>query len=506
VATAFVAIDRRLACDEARPVMIRMARFAWLMGVLLVPSLVFGPERAAAREAGRGKNVVLVVADDLGLEVGCYGHPVAKTPSMDALAARGVRFTNGFCTTSSCSASRSVILTGLYNHANGQYGHQHAEHNFHTFESLEAVPVLLAKAGYRTAYVGKYHVQPESVYHFDANLNDQPAYRFAFHQNQDDKIPGGARNSVGMADRVKSWLSRVPDQPFFLYFCPTDPHRAARGFANEQAAKWPGNTPVVYDPATVLVPPFLPDTPACRVELAEYLQAVSRLDQGLGRLMEVLEETGHKDDTLVIFLSDNGIPWPGAKTTLYEPGVRLPLIVSGPGVAVGQTCDALVTWADVVPTILAFAGAKGPAYPLQGRSFLPQLEKPDTPGAEAVFLSHTFHEVTNYYPMRAVRTARYKLIRNLAHGLSFPFASDLWESDTWQDVERSGRSDYGRRTVDAYLNRPEYELYDLETDPDETKNLAGSADHAVTLALLKKRLTTWQTETKDPWIVKDRHE
>jgi N-sulfoglucosamine sulfohydrolase len=480
--------DRRFR----RGLAVKTIRIAGLGFACLACAWLFPVVARAENQSKAARNVVLVVADDLGLDLGCYGHPAAKTPSLDALAARGVRFTNGFCTTSSCSASRSVILTGLYNHANGQYGHQHAEHNFHTFDNLEAVPVLLAKAGYRTASAGKYHVQPESVYHFDAYLND--------------KVPGGTRNPVAMADRVKPWLAEASDRPFFLYFCPTDPHRAASGFANEPGANRPGTTPVVYDPAKVPVPPFLPDTPACRVELAEYLQAVSRLDQGLGRLMEVLEETGHKDDTLVIFLSDNGMPWPGAKTTLYEPGVRLPLIVSGPGVAVGQTCDALVTWADVVPTILAFAGAKGPSYPLQGRSFLPQLGRPDTAGADAVFLSHTFHEVTNYYPMRAVRTARYKLIRNLAHGLSFPFASDLWESETWQDVEKSGRSDYGRRTVNAYLNRPEYELYDLETDPDETRNLAGSADHAVTLAHLKIRLTAWQTETKDPWIVKDRHE
>lgn len=444
-----------------------------------------------SRAQGRQRNVVLVVADDMGLQVGCYGDPVIRTPNLDALAAEGTRFSHAFCTTASCSASRSVILTGLQNHANGQYGHQHDVHNFHTFAWVRSLPRLLAEAGYRTAFVGKMHVQPEEVYPFEQNLNQG--------------IPGGSHNPVAMAEKAREFLLQRDSRPFFLYFCPTDPHRAGKGFANEK--DYPGVRRVVYDPERVPVPSWLPDLPETRSEWAEFYQAISRFDQGIGRLVEVLQETGHWEDTLILVLSDNGPPWPGAKTTLYEPGVRLPLIVRSPDQRRrGVVCDALVTWADLLPTVLEFAGVKGPEYPLHGRSFLPILEESHPQGWDEVYLSHTFHEITMYYPMRAIRTRRYKYILNLAHPLPFPFASDLYASATWQAVLQRGVKEYGRRKVEAYLHRPRHELYDLEKDPDEAVNLAEEPQYADILAELQGKLQTWQEKTKDPWRVKYRYE
>ena len=439
----------------------------------------------------RKRNVVLIVVDDQGYQAGCYGDPVVQTPNLDALAADGVRFTNAFCTSASCSASRSVILTGLYNHANGQYGHQHAYHNFHTFRWVRSLPVLLAEAGYRTCSIGKFHVQPEEIYHFEQYLNQG--------------IPGGSRNPVAMAEKAKEFIQQDDPRPFFLYFCTSDPHRAGNGFANER--EYPGVRRVSYDPDEVPVPPWLPDYPETRAELAEYYGAISRLDQGLGRLMEVLKETGHWDDTLMIYISDNGPPWPGAKTTLYEPGVRLPLIVRSPDQSRrGLVCNALVTWADITPTILEFTGVKGPDYPLHGRSFLPILEESDPEGWDEVYLSHTFHEITMYYPMRAIRTRRYKYILNLAHQLPYPFASDLYECATWQATLRRGDTKFGRRSIEAYIHRPRHELYDLESDPHEIVNLADDPQYKDLLAELQSKLRAWQEETKDPWTVKYRYE
>ncbi len=461
-----------------------MKRMGWagLAGV----ALLWGMAAVAA-----DRNVVVVVADDMGLELGCYGHPVVKTPHMDALAREGTRFTHAFCTTASCSASRSVILTGLQNHANGQYGHQHGEGNFHTFTSVKGLPVLLRDAGYRTASIGKFHVQPEAVYHFDEYLTGR-------------ELAGG-RNGVAMAERCREFISAESEKPFLLYFCSIDPHRAARGFGNE--ASYPGNEKVTYPPEEVVVPPFLPDQPEVRAELAQYSEAVSRFDQGVGRLMEVLKETGHLDDTLVILLSDNGIPFPGAKTSLYEPGMRLPLIVRSPDQKTrGGTTDAMVTWADLVPTILDYTEAKGPGYPLHGKSFLGVLDREQSEGFDEIHASHTFHEVQMYYPMRVVRERRYKLIWNVAHPLPIPFASDLWASDTWQGVLKRGDTTYGKRTMEAFLKHPAYELYDLEEDPDEAHNLVDSPEHAEVLARLQRKLKTFQQATKDPWYVKHEHE
>jgi len=438
-----------------------MKRIGWFFAVALL---------LASSAWGAPRNIVMMVTDDQGLDAGCYGNAALKTPNLDRLAAEGVRFTHAFCTTASCSPSRSVILTGLYNHANGQYGLQHAYHNFHTLESVRGLPVLLHEAGYRTCSVGKFHVQPEAVYHFDVYAKSEEAF-----------------------------LREKDDRPFFLYVCPTEPHRKGKDFG--------AGGPVKYDPKEVLVPPFLPDRPDVRQDLAGYYQAISRVDARLGRLLRTVKETGHWDDTLIVYLSDNGLPFPGAKTTLYEPGIHLPLVVRSPdGKRRGEVTNAMVTWADLTPTLLAWAGARAPDYPLHGRSFLEALEQADPPGWDEIYASHTFHEVTMYYPMRAIRTRRYKYILNLAHGLPYPFASDLYDSLTWQGILARKETMVGGRTVDAFLHRPRHELYDLQKDPQELVNLADRPEHAALLAELQAKLRAWQEKTKDPWLVKYTHE
>ncbi len=443
------------------------------------------------------KNVVLIVADDFGRDLGCYGNTAIQTPSLDGLAADGTLFTHAFCTTASCSASRSVILTGLYNHANGQYGLQHAAHHFHTFDRVKSLSARLGEARYRTARIGKFHVEPDKVYPFDQAL------------------PGDPRNGVAMADHCREVIAADDARPFFLYFCVTDPHRSGRFgspphkpnlFGNE--GRHAGVTEVPYDPSKVIVPPFLPDTPTCREELAQYYQAVSRVDQGVGRLVKILKETGHWDDTLLVFISDNGIPFPGAKTTTYEGGLRLPCLVRNPySKSRGVRTEAMITWVDIAPTILDFAGVAVAAGDLHGRSFLGVLDQQRPSGWDEVHASHTFHEVTMYYPMRVVRTRQYKLIWNVAHPLPFPFASDLYSSATWQEALAKGPdSAYGKRTIAAYVNRPRFELYDLDKDPDELVNLAADPAHAATLAQLLAKIKDMQKRTGDPWLHKWEYE
>ncbi len=463
-------------------------RWALMLAVLWGVSAASVPP-ARARQAQR-KNVVLIVADDHGRDLGCYGNRDVRTPHLDALAAEGTRFEFAFCTTASCSPSRSVILSGLQNHTNGQYGLEHATHKQNSHAWVRGLPNLLRDAGYRTCLVGKYHVAPESSYRFDEVANQGTM---------------GSRHTVRMAENAARFLRQADPRPFFLYFCPTDPHRAGEGFANER--EYPGISPARYDPKALQVPHFLPAQPEARRELAEYYAAVSRLDQGVGQLLRALRESGRLEETLVIYASDNGIPFPGAKTTLYEPGIRLPLLVRAPGQRRrGLVCRAMVSWVDLVPTVLQFTGARGPEYPLHGRSFLPLMEESDPPEWDEVYASHQFHEITMYYPMRAVRTRRYKYLRNLAHPLPFPFASDLWNSATWQGVLRRKDLRYGSRTTTAYVQRPQHELYDLEADPRELDNLAARPEHAPILAGLQAKLRAWQQRTGDPWLVKDRHE
>ena len=462
------------------------------------------------------RNVVLIVADDHGQDTGAYGNTAIKTPNLDRLAAGGTLFTNAFAPTARCSASRSVILSGLFNHRTGQYGHEHNYHHFKSFENMRTLPVLLAEGGYRTASIGKYHVAPEPVYHFQ------------------EYLPGNSRNPVEMANNSEDFIKADPDQPFFLYFCTSDPHRGGGKieespykpdrFGNREEG-YPGIHEVLYKPEDVIVPPFLPDTPATREELAQYYQAISRIDQGIGRLIEVLKENDSFENTLIIYISDHGMAFPGAKTTVYEPGLKSPCIVRLPGAEKrGLISRAMVSWVDLTPTILDFAGispevdepAKNPDgawYPLpdkhklHGRSFLPVLEEENPEGWDEVYASHTFHEIQMYYPMRVVRDRNYKLIWNIAWPLPYPFASDLWASATWQYVYKQGKdASYGSLTVEEYIQRPEFELYDMKTDPWETRNLSGDPAYTEVLEKMKARLKEFQEDTTDPWMLKWKYE
>lgn len=438
------------------------------------------------------KNVVLLVADDLGLQVGCYGDPVAKTPNIDALARSGTRFTLGFASVASCSPSRATILTGMPTHQCGQYGLAHATHNQHTFNTIRGLPALLAPAGYRSGVIAKLHVQPKSVYPFDVEL------------------PGNGRNPAQIAEQTRKFLAETGDKPFFLLVGFTDPHRAAKGFAND--GKYPADVAAVkFDPKSIPVPYHLPDQPEVRAELAEYYQSVTRLDDGIGRVLKELQDAKKLDDTLVIFLSDNGIPFPGAKTTLYDAGVHLPLVIRKPGQKAGVVNSAMVSWTDLAPTILDWCQVKPEAvgkkpYALPGRSVLPILEQEKPTGWDEVYGSHQFHEVTMYYPMRMIRTRDYKLILNLAHPLEYPHASDLWGSDTWQGILNRGDKLMGAREVKAFRHRPQVELYDLKSDPNELKNLSGDSAHQKARDELLARLTAWREKTNDPWLIKNRHE
>ena len=473
-------------------------------------------------------NVILFVTDDQSPVAGCYGNTVIKTPHLDALAAEGVRFTQAFATTASCSASRSVILTGLHNHFNGQYGHTHAFHKFESFPSMRAfaLPPQMAQSGYRTAQIAKLHVAPKSVFHFDQYLK------------------GSARNTRQMADNCRDLFEEKSDKPFFLYFCPSDPHRGGgvdKTFDGPHKPDLFGNLPdkkshpgvkeIFYDPAKVIVPPFLPDTPESRAEIANYYQSCSRIDDGLGHLVALLKETGQWENTVLIFTADHGMAFPGAKTTVYEAGLRVPFVVYDPRLKKrGLVNQALISHADLTPTILHIAGGynakrNAPIKPISyekvgagensgklpkryhGRSWLPILSETNPKGWNSAVASHTFHEIQMYYPMRSYRDRNYKIIWNIAHHQPYPFASDLWVAATWQAQWTKGKdAPYGQRTIDSYIHRPAFELFDISSDPNETRNLAEMPEHAELLKRYQEKLKSAQKETGDPWIMKWRYE
>ena len=467
-----------------------------LCGIAL--SAAFSVRPASAAE----KNVIMIIVDDQGKDsCGYLGNPVIQTPSLDALAGDSRTFDSAFCTTASCSASRSVINTGLYNHATAHYGHEHGYNHFRSYDNVRSMSVMLEEAGYRTCRIGKYHLAPEPVYHFE------------------ETIPCNSRSTVEMAEKCEEFLKSDDERPFFLYFCTSDPHRGGGvvesdplrpdRFGNRDEG-YPGVEEVVYSPEDVIVPPFLPDTPACRAELAQYYQSVSRIDQGVGRLMQYVKEADAYEDTMIIYISDNGIAFPGAKTTVYDPGICLPCIVRDPySEQNGTSCDAMITWADLCPTILDFADATPQGHQMHGRSFLAALHEEECPdGYDKIYASHTFHEITMYYPMRVVQDRQYKLIWNIAYQLPYPFASDLWAAATWQSAWQEGGREafYGKRQIGVFLQRDRFELYDMIADPHEVDNLADDPEHAELLETMQADLKAFQRRTKDPWVLKWNYE
>ena len=438
-------------------------------------------------------NIILMVSDDHGMDaIGAYGNPIIKTPNLDRLASEGVRFTNAFCTSASSAASRAAILTGMYSHAIGAYGHTHDYHHFSTFDKTPSLPVLLEEAGYYTGRVGKYHLAPESVYHFNQ----------VYKANE--------RNTVEMAEVSKDIFNS--EQPFFLYFCTGDPHRSGgpivdgdwrtpNAFGN-RVTGYEGVKTVEYSPEDVIVPNFLPDNAETRAELAQYYQSISRIDQGVGKLLKYLKKSGKADNTLIIYIADNGMAFPGAKTTVYDAGIKLPCIIKDPRSSVKNIVnDAMISWVDLCPTILDYAGVKYDPTKFQGRSFNKIINNPESEGWDKIYASHTFHEITMYYPMRVVRDRKYKLIWNAAWRLEYPFASDLFISSTWQSIKRSKSEYYGPKLVQDFLFRKEFELFDIESDPNETTNLAYDPKYNEVFEQMLNELKAWQVKNKDPWYI-----
>ena len=487
----------------------------------------------AAEDAKRpDRNVIFFITDDESPTLGCYGDPVAVTPTIDALAKDGALFRNAFATTASCSASRSVVLTGLHNHMNGQYGHTHHFHKFSSYHDVVslALPLLMSQAGYRTGQCGKYHVAPEAVFHFDKY------------------IPGNSRSPVEMANNCKDFITEASDKPFFLYFATSDPHRGGGVdktselelkpdlFGNKPNKKaYPGIEEVFYNPADLPIPEFLPDTPDTRAELAQYYQSVSRIDQGLKQLVDILKENGLYDKTMIVFTADHGMAFSGGKTTVYEGGLRVPFVVRDPYQETrGVETNAMISHVDITPSILDFAGAldreaQRPKHPINanafwkergealkenrsggnkfdqyhGKSWIPLLGDPEATTHDSIFASHTFHEIQMYYPMRVYRDNHYKLIWNIAHKLDYPFASDLWAASSWQAQFRKGEdAPYGQKTVGEYIHRPKFEFFNIETDPHESLNLADDPAYAEKLEEYKAKLKAMQKKLDDPWIMK----
>jgi N-sulfoglucosamine sulfohydrolase len=438
---------------------------------------------AAASLAGAPKNVVLMISDNHTRDdLGCYGHRVLRTPNLDALARQGTRFANAYATAASCGPSRAVIYTGLLTHYNGQYTHGHSFHNGVLAKDVTTVFDLLKKGGYRTALFGKTSFDPRAG-QYEIDVIDTSVQR---------DLPAATK-------RAEKFIRESGDKPFFIVLASHDPHPSDRPpAARRRAGKQP---PRAIEASMVAVPSHLPDRPDVRESLAEYYELIEQLDAGCGSALEMLKRVGQADRTLVMFFSDQGAPYPNGGYSHYEPGVAVPLIVYNPQATQrGIVSDAMVSLADITPTVLDWTGVAGPAYRLHGRSLLPILERANAPGWDDVVLSQVMHEVTMYYPMRTLRDRRYKLIWNIYSKQPWMDASEVLRREPWAETWRRGDTFIGKRSIEKYLWRDPIELYDLQTDPDEVVNLADDPKFAALRRTMSERLLTRLRETGDNWL------
>ncbi len=458
-----------------------------LTALLLAPLAVLHAADALATKP----NILFIVSEDNGPELGCYGDPYARTPNLDKLASEGVRFNRAFVAQAGCSQSRASFLTGLYPHQHGQIGL--ATWGFRMYrEDTPNLPRSLKAAGYRTGIIGKLHINPESAFPFD------------FHE-----ITGANFNRKKLADYAKHALGFITasDAPFFLSVNFPDAHdpwlRQVDGLPKSPQTG-----------AEVKAMPYMGiDPPAMREMVANYYNSLARLDACVGELLTVLEKSGTADNTLVIYLGDHGADFLRGKRTCYEGGLRIPLILRWPGHTKPQVREELVSTVDLMPTILAAAGA-APVPDLAGRALQTLLSESPADWRTHLFSEyHTHAAVANYHPQRAVRTDRFKLIENLLPDTVNPDYADTIRK-LEGDAKDRGATDFKGclpkaiaaassevRAAYAVMEKPpRYELYDLQADPYEFRNLAASPEHAATLAELTQALTRWRHDTHDPLL------
>jgi len=425
------------------------------VGAVAAGSLGF-PSVVRALAARERPNILYIIAHDLGADLGCLGHPTVETPQLDQFAAEGVKFTSYFCVATACSPSRGAIMTGRYSHANGLIGL--ANRGWSLPETERTTVDHLNDAGYHTVNFGGQHERKATS-----------SYRYK-HAG-----PPGRRKSDLLADDVCEFLKRHDPKigPFYLNVYSQDVH------APWDRPEFLGK----YSPDDIRPPAFLPSFPFVRKALSAFYGSVSFMDAQVGRILDTLRQTGLAENTLVIFTTDHGISFPRAKSGIYDPGLTTALLMRWPGrFKPGTVCNHLLSNVDLLPTQLDLLGLPIPKE-IQGRSFAPALLGGSYTPNEHVFAERNFHD--DYDPMRAVRTSRYKLIRNYSERPRHKLPSEATEDDTFATLRTSDKP------------RPFEELYDLQKDPNEFTSVADDPAYASALQDLRQRLDKWMSDTGD---------
>lgn len=423
-------------------------------------------------------NIILIIADDLGSDdLGAYGHPNIKTPNIDRLAREGMRFDNAYLTTSSCSPSRASIITGTYPHqTDAEQLHWPVPASKTTFvEKLRA-------SGYWTAQAGKWHLGDALTDRFDY---------LAVETTDNLKVNAGAAvlskpDGSGAHNWVHTLRSRPDDKPFFLWLAAVDPHRPYKE-----------NTPGYHQAADVLLPPYFPDRPEVRQDFVDYYNEITRLDKYVGDIMEELEAQGLEENTILVFMSDNGRAFPREKTTLYRQGVRTPLIVKWPRqIKPGTVSRSLLSSIDLAPTFLTLAAVR-PDKHLEGKDFSVLFRDPSRTIRDYVYAEDNWHDYEDYG--RSVRNVRFSYIRNYYHELPETAPADAFLGKAYQEMLKMHAEGGLKDSLMTFFAKPkpEEQLFDVEKDPFELRNLINDPEYASIARTMRRELQKFRKKTRD---------
>jgi arylsulfatase A-like enzyme len=426
---------------------------------------------AAAAASKQKPNIVFFLSDDHGyFDSPVYGSKVVRTPNLDRIAKAGMVFTNAFGASPACVPSRAVIMSGLMPTRNVAEANHSGQK-----QGLKTMPTYLKECGYRVTHFGKTHFQPP------ANYKDMEFVK-------SEIIRGPLMNDLdpGVLER---WLPDAGAGPVALFVNSHSPH-----------VNWEPNEG--YDPGQVELPPTFVDTPETRQWRARYYTDITKMDTQLGQVWDAVKKR-LGDNTLFVYTSDNGAQWPFGKWNLYDAGIRLPMVAAWPGVIKpGTRTNAMVSFPDFLPTFVEAAGGRAPDS-IDGRSFLGVLRGTAKRGREHVFATHSNDGDMNVYPIRCVRTERWKYILNVhpefEHTTHIDRAPAIESGrayfDTW--VEKAKTDARTAAIVRRYHERPKEELYDVAADPHETRNLASDSRHAKRLDELRATLQEWMKQQGD---------
>jgi arylsulfatase len=432
-----------------------------LSNLIILPLLCIGSITGASTQR---PNVVLIIADDVSADFSCFGGQV-ETPHIDGLALDGVRFDNAYVTASSCSPSRNSIITGRYPHNTGA-----PELHMNLPEGQFMFPQALKEAGYYTVLSGKWHMGEATRPAFD--LLD------AAHYPND---PTGAVNWIQILQQ------RPKDRPFFLWYSAFDAHRPWEGDAEARP----------HDPAALDLPVGIPDTPIARADFASYCDEVRRFDRYVGAVVAELKAQEVFENTLILVLSDNGRPFPRSKTSLYDSGMKTPLVAHWPEgrFQAGAVSDSLVSSIDLAPAILEAAGLPLAAQ-LQGHSLLPICRDPEVETRDLLFGERNWH--VQRACGRLVRQGDWIYMRDFTPK-SYSFQMVNHEDGTYAELLRlRAEGELSAVQLEVFsTDRPEELLFNVSDDPDQLNNLATNPEHRQMLLTLRSALDDWQARTGD---------